>query len=133
MKAMGISRVVESRSSSIPTGSLVTGLPGWAEYSIDDAKNVYPLDPQPGLPETHFLGALGLPGLTAYYALYEIVKASSKDAIVVSGAAGAVGSMVVQIAKKMIGCRKVCDGLMERLFFSVSVDYDSGYWHCWYG
>ncbi|KAK5800487.1 hypothetical protein VI817_002699 [Penicillium citrinum] len=107
MKAMGISRVVESRSSSIPTGSLVTGLPGWTEYSIDDAKNVYPLNPQPGLPETHFLGSLGLPGLTAYYALYEIVKASSKDAIVVSGAAGAVGSMVVQIAKKMIGCRKV--------------------------
>lgn len=113
MKAMGISRVVESRSSSIPTGSLVTGLPGWTEYSIDDAKNVYPLNPQPGLPETHFLGSLGLPGLTAYYALYEIVKASSKDAIVVSGAAGAVGSMVVQIAKKMIGCRKVCKGLLE--------------------
>lgn len=108
MKSMGIAQVVESRSSDVPVGSLVTGLPGWSEYSVDDAKNVSIIEPQPGLPETHFLGALGLPGFTAYYALTQIVKATKEDAIVVSGAAGAVGSMVVQIAKKMIGCRKVC-------------------------
>lgn len=64
------------------------------------------------MPVTHFLGALGLPGFTAYYALTQIVKATAKDAIVVSGAAGAVGTMVVQIAKKMIGCRKVCSSLL---------------------
>lgn len=108
MKSMGIARVVESRNPNIKPGALVTGNPGWTEYSVDDGANVSAIDPHPGLPETHFLGALGLPGFTAYYALTQIVKATSKDAIVVSGAAGAVGSMVVQIAKKMIGCRKVC-------------------------
>ncbi|KAJ5643653.1 uncharacterized protein N7484_006160 [Penicillium longicatenatum] len=107
MKSMGIARVVESRNPDIVTGSLVTGIPWWSEYSIDDATNVSVLNPQPGLLDTHFLGALGLPGFTVYYALTQIVKAKSTDAIVVSGAAGAVGNMVVQIAKKMIGCRKV--------------------------
>ncbi|KAJ6011083.1 hypothetical protein N7451_002495 [Penicillium sp. IBT 35674x] len=107
MKSMGIARVMESRSPDLAVGTLVTGGPGWTEYSVDEAKNVSVLDPQPGLPDTHFLGALGLPGFTAYYALTQIVKAKSTDAIVVSGAAGAVGNMVVQIAKKMIGCRKV--------------------------
>ncbi|KAJ5916579.1 hypothetical protein N7504_000594 [Penicillium tannophilum] len=107
MKSMGIARVVESRSPDLAVGALVTGGPGWTEYSVHDSKNVSVLDPQPGLPDTHFLGALGLPGFTAYYALTQIVKAKSTDAIVVSGAAGAVGNMVVQIAKKMIGCRKV--------------------------
>lgn len=107
MKSMGIAEIVKSRSADIPEGSLVIGFPGWTEYSIDDASNVSVIETQPGLPVTHFLGSLGLPGLTAYYALTQIVKATPSDAIVVSGAAGAVGTMVVQIAKKMIGCRKV--------------------------
>ncbi|EEU39708.1 uncharacterized protein NECHADRAFT_70580 [Fusarium vanettenii 77-13-4] len=107
MKSLGIATVVESRSPDIPEGSLVIGSPGWTEYSIDDASNVSVIETQPGLPVTHFLGSLGLPGLTAYYALTQIVKATPSDAIVASGAAGAVGTMVVQIAKKMIGCRKV--------------------------
>lgn len=107
MKSMGIARVVDSRSPELKVGTLVTGNPGWTQFSVDDAKNLDPITPQEGLPETHFLGALGLPGFTAYYALTEIVKATKDDAIVVSGAAGATGSMVVQIAKKMIGCRKV--------------------------
>lgn len=107
MKSMGIARVVESRSPDLAVGALVTGGPGWTEYSVHDCKDVSLLVSQPGLPDTHFLGALGLPGFTAYYALTQIVKAKSTDAIVVSGAAGAVGNMVVQIAKKMIGCRKV--------------------------
>ncbi|KAI8271022.1 hypothetical protein K4K58_004023 [Colletotrichum sp. SAR11_239] len=107
MKSMGIAEVVESRSSDVPVGSLVSGNPGWTEYSIDDAKNVAIIEPQHDLPITHFLGALGLPGHTAYYALTQIVKAKKGEAIVISGAAGAVGTMAVQIAKKMIGCRKV--------------------------
>ncbi|KAF0322941.1 quinone oxidoreductase [Colletotrichum asianum] len=87
MKSMGIAEVVESRGSDVP--------------------NVAIIEPQHDLPITHFLGALGLPGHTAYYALTQIVKAKKGEAIVISGAAGAVGTMAVQIAKKMIGCRKV--------------------------
>lgn len=134
MKSMGIARVVESRNPNVKSGALVTGNPGWTEYSIDNGANVSVIDPQPGLSDTHFLGALGLPGFTAYYALTQIVKATSKDAIVVSGAAGAVGSMVVQIAKKMIGCRKVW--FRSFLFFVNSVHltkrFIPGYRYCWY-
>ncbi|KAJ5918720.1 hypothetical protein N7454_009864 [Penicillium verhagenii] len=107
MQSMGIARVVVSQSPDLVVGDLVSGFPGWTEYSVDEGKNLIRLKLQPGLPETHFLGALGLPGFTAYYALTEIVKAKSTDAIVISGAAGAVGNMAVQIAKKIIGCRKV--------------------------
>lgn len=118
MKAMGIARIVDSRSPELKVGTLVTGFPGWSQYSVDEAKNVDPITPQEGLPETHFLGALGLPGFTAYYALKEIVKATKDDAIVVSGAAGATGSMVVQVAKKIFGCKKV-----YFLFQCVSIRY----------
>lgn len=57
---MGIARVVESRSPELAVGSLVTAFPGWTGYSIDDAANASIIEPQSGLPETHFLGALGL-------------------------------------------------------------------------
>ena len=107
MRAGGIARVVDSRDPNLKAGDLVSGSVGWTDYSVHNASAVSKVDTQPGLPETHFLGALGLPGLTAYYGLYEIVKATSKDAIVISGAAGAVGTVAVQIAKKLIGCRKV--------------------------
>jgi NADPH-dependent curcumin reductase CurA len=63
--------------------------------------------PIPGLDYSHFLGALGFTGLTAYYKIKEVVAATSEDTVVVSGAAGATGSMVVQIAKKIIGCKRV--------------------------
>ncbi|OJJ50373.1 hypothetical protein ASPZODRAFT_149710 [Penicilliopsis zonata CBS 506.65] len=134
MKSMGIAQVVASRCAAVPVGSLVTGNPGWAEYSVDEGEKVAVIEEIPaGLPVTHFLGALGLPGFTAYYALTQIVKATARDAIVVSGAAGAVGTMVVQIAKKMIGCRKVI-GIagtdekcrwVEKLGADVCINYKS--------
>ncbi|KAL1846645.1 quinone oxidoreductase [Paecilomyces lecythidis] len=107
MKSMGIMEVIESKSAKIQKGTLVTGNPGWTEYSVDYAENLMPIHPPAGLPVTHFLGALGLPAFTAYYALTQVVNASKEDAIVISGAAGAVGNMAVQLAKKTIGCRKV--------------------------
>lgn len=107
MKSMGIAKVIESRDPKISKGTLVTGNPGWTEYSIARGSDVNEFEVPEGLSATHFLGALGLPGFTAYYALTQIVKATKDDAIVVSGAAGAVGTIVVQLAKKFIGCRKV--------------------------
>ncbi|KAJ5092851.1 hypothetical protein N7456_008712 [Penicillium angulare] len=107
MKSMGIFRVVDSRSAAVEVGSLVNAVSGWTEYTVINAKDVVKITPQAGLPETHFLGALGLPGHTAYYGLTQIVKATSEDTVVVSGAAGAVGNIAIQIAKKMIGCKKV--------------------------
>lgn len=57
--------------------------------------------------KTHYLGALGLTGLTAYFGLTEVVNTTKDDIVVVSGAAGATGMMAVQIAKHIIGCKKV--------------------------
>ncbi|MCJ1465449.1 hypothetical protein MMC07_004067 [Pseudocyphellaria aurata] len=107
MRAQGIGQVVDSRASSLPKGTLVTGWTGWADHAILDAKTCTPIKEVPGLAATHFLGALGSTGLTAYYGIKEIARAGPDDTVVVSGAAGATGSMVVQIAKKMLGCKRV--------------------------
>jgi hypothetical protein len=85
-------------------------LTNWREYAVIDttlgAPYVTRVDPIPGIKETHFLGALGLTGVTAYHGL-EHINVTKDDTVVVSGAAGATGSMVVQIAKKIIGCKRV--------------------------
>lgn len=107
MRALGIGRVVASRNDDLPVGALVLGRMGWSEFSVHDAERMMRINAPEGLRETHFLGALGLPGFTAYYGLAEIVKLQRSDIVVVSAAAGAVDSMVVQIAKKVLGCRKV--------------------------
>ena len=81
---------------------------GWVDYTVQDAAKVErKIERIPGLSETQFLGALGLTGLTAYYGIKEIGRAGPDDTVVVSGAAGATGSMVVQIAKHMLGCKRV--------------------------
>lgn len=106
MRSIGIGKVIASKSSKFPVGTLVRGYINWIEYIIADENTFAPVRQIPGLNETHFLGALGGPGITAYYGL-EQVRTSANDAVVVSGAAGATGSMVVQIAKHILGCRKV--------------------------
>ncbi len=73
------------------------------------AEECQPCEEIPGLSVTHYLGAFGMPGITAYYGTKVVARAGEGegDTVVVSGAAGAVGSMVVQIAKKMLGCKRV--------------------------
>jgi NADPH-dependent curcumin reductase CurA len=108
MHARGICEVVESKSSSIKQGTKVLAAVGWSEFVVLDAKAVTPLADLPGgLNITHYLGALGGTGITAYYGLKVVAEARASDSVVVSGAAGATGSMVVQIAKKLIGCKRV--------------------------
>lgn len=108
MHARAICEVVESKSATVKEGTMVLASPGWTEYAVLDAKAVQPAPELPGgLNITHYLGALGLTGLTAYYGLKVVVEAGPSDRVVISGAAGATGSMVVQIAKKIIGCKQV--------------------------
>ncbi|KUI53207.1 Putative NADP-dependent oxidoreductase YfmJ [Cytospora mali] len=108
MQAFSLSEVIESKSDSIKKGDIVSGATGWTQYSVQDAKAVRVVQPLPnGLPITHYLGALGMTGLTAYSGLIEVAQATKDDVVVVSGAAGATGSMVVQIAKKILGCKRV--------------------------
>lgn len=108
MHARGLAEVVESKSSNFKKGDMVIASTGWSEYAVLPAKQLRPAQDLPGgLSKTHYLGALGLTGLTAYFGLTEVGGLTKDDVLVVSGAAGATGMMAVQIAKKIIGCKKV--------------------------
>ena len=107
MRARSVAEVIESKSSKYAKGDKVLAGSGWAEYSVQNAKECHACEDIPGLSVTHYLGAFGMTGQTAYYGLKIIARAGKEDTVVVSGAAGATGSMVVQIAKKMLGCKKV--------------------------
>ncbi|KAG8534111.1 uncharacterized protein KY384_000955 [Bacidia gigantensis] len=107
MRSRNVCEVLDSKTPRFSKGDIVLGNPGWTEYAVVDASTLQKAEKVPGLSETQFLGALGLTGITAYYGLTEIAKAGPEDAVVVSGAAGATGSMVVQIAKHILGCKRV--------------------------
>ena len=100
-----VGEVVESESDAYAEGDLVTGEGLWADYATLDADDVAPVDPTVADPEA-YLGVLGMPGRTAYFGLLEVGEPKPGDTVVVSGAAGAVGSVVGQIAKRN-GCRVV--------------------------
>ena len=108
MRARGLAEVVESKSDKFKQGDVVTATVNWCEYVVMDAKDCVPAPPLPnGLNMSHYLGAFGGTGLTAYYGLVVIGEAKKGQRLVVSGAAGATGSMVVQIAKHIVGCSEV--------------------------
>ncbi|KAK4949587.1 quinone oxidoreductase [Elasticomyces elasticus] len=108
MHARGLAEVVDSQSERFKKGDTVLGSVGWSEYAVLNAKDVQPAPDLPGgLSKTHYLGALGLTGITAYYGIKVVAETQASDTVVVSGAAGATGMMVVQIAKKMLGCKRV--------------------------
>jgi len=107
MRCFAIAEVIESRSAKFPKGTLVKTRNGWAEYTVQDEANCQAVFDTPGINISHQLGALGIAGLTAYYGLVEIAKTKRGNTVVVSGAAGATGSMAVQVAKKILGCERV--------------------------
>lgn len=100
-----VAEVVESKNPRFKPGDVVESYSGWQKYAVDDGKMLRKIDPSLA-PFTTALGILGMPGLTAYFGLLEIGQAKAGETVVVSGAAGAVGSAVGQIAK-IIGCRAV--------------------------
>ncbi len=126
MRARSIASVLSSTSSSFKEGDKVVANTGWSEYAICDAKDVQPIQSVPGMSDTHFLGALGLTGLTAYYGLIHIAQCAPEDTVIVSGAAGATGSMVVQIAKHIVCCKRVVGiaGESEKCRWVESLDAD---------
>ena len=126
-----VGEVVEAETDAYDTGDLVTGEGTWAEYSVMDAADVTAVDPSVAAPEA-YLGVLGMPGRTAYFGLLEVGDPSPGETVVVSGAAGAVGSVVGQIAK-LNGCRVVgfagtdekTTWLTEELGFDAAINYKS--------
>jgi NADPH-dependent curcumin reductase CurA len=106
MRSLAIGRVEVSHDPGYAPGDIVTGLFGWQDYAVVPARSIdRKLDPT-GLPITTALGVLGLNGLTAYFALLDIGQPKAGETVVVSTAAGSVGSCVGQIAK-IKGCRAV--------------------------
>jgi len=100
-----VGRVLESKNPSFREGDIVQGMFGWQEYAVSDGQGLRKIDPELA-PISTSLGVLGMPGLTAYFGLLDICNPQAGETVVVSGAAGAVGSIVGQIAK-IKGCRAV--------------------------
>lgn len=132
MRALGLGRVVASRSSHYAEGDLVQGVTGWQDYLVlhEDAKGYVRLPADPGIPLPTLLGACGMSGVTAYYGLTDITPVQAGETLVVSAAAGSVGSIAGQIGKIM-GARVVgiaggadkCRYLTDELGFDAAVDY----------
>ena len=129
MEGAVVGEVRESESEAYETGDLVTGNGTWADYSVLDAESVAPVDPTiADLPA--YLGVLGMPGRTAYFGLLDVGDPKPGETVVVSGAAGAVGSVVGQIAK-LNGCHVVgfagseqkVEWLTEELGFDAAINY----------
>jgi hypothetical protein len=97
MRSSGVAEVVESKNDRFPVGTRVVGMIGWTEYAVSKGDGLQKLPPD--IPAEAVLSVLALPGLTAYQGLIEIGKPKAGETLVVSGAAGSVGSMVGQIAK----------------------------------
>lgn len=129
MRAGGAGEVITSNNAGFAPGDQVTGFFGVQEYALSDGSNVQKVDTSAaGLPT--YLGALGMTGLTAYFGLFEVGALRSGDTVLVSAAAGAVGSVAGQLAK-IKGCRVVgiaggeqkCRWLTEELGFDAAIDH----------
>jgi len=131
MRAGGVGEVVASRHPGFAVGDAVGGNFGVQQYAISDAKGLRKVDTK-FAPLTTYLGVLGMPGMTAYFGLLDIGKPQPGETVVVSGAAGAVGAVVCQIAK-IKGCRVVgiaggtdkCKYVREALGADAVIDYKS--------
>jgi NADPH-dependent curcumin reductase len=125
-----VGRVVASKAQGYAQGELVVGYGGWQDYAILDANDRQVMKVDPVLPPSTALGVCGMPGVTAYFGLHKLGKPKPGETVVVSAAAGAVGSVVGQIAK-LGGCRAVgvaggpekCRYVTQELGFDACVDH----------
>jgi NADPH-dependent curcumin reductase CurA len=137
MRAVGIGRVVASENEAFPVGTLVNAAVGVQEYSLVPADQIrrvgmVQLDPRLGS-NIQWLNVLGMPGMTGYFGLLDVGQPKAGDTVVVSGASGAVGQTVGQLAK-IKGCRVVgiaggpakCEWVVDALGYDACIDYKAG-------
>jgi len=132
MRSGSVGEIVDSKHADFKVGEFVSGWGGVQEYSLSDGTGWVKVDPKIA-PLPLYIGTLGMPGMTAYFGLMRIGEPKEGETVVVSGAAGAVGSIVGQIAK-IKGCRVVgiaggadkCQYLIDELGFDGAIDYKNG-------
>ena len=136
MRAGGVGVVVASQSPKFAVGDVVSGGIGvqryWVGAAADKTAGFFKIDPRVA-PLTTWLNTLGMPGMTGYFGLLEVGQPKAGETVVVSGAAGAVGQTVGQVAKHL-GCRVVgiaggkdkCDFVVDQLGFDACIDYKGG-------
>ncbi len=131
MRASGVGQVIKSQNPDLPEGTLVQGLLNWQDYSIGDPAGLVPPRPLPeGISPNMALSVFGTTSLTAYFGLLDVGQPKAGETVLVSGAAGATGSVVAQIAK-LKGCRVIgiaggedkCRWLMESCGLDGVIDY----------
>jgi NADPH-dependent curcumin reductase CurA len=126
-----VGEVLESKDPALAPGDFVVGMAGWQEYEVAPAARLRKIDVSVIAPSA-YLGCVGMPGVTAWYGLTQIGKPKEGETVVVSAAAGAVGSVVGQLAKLM-GCRAVgiaggktkCELVTGEFGFDACIDYKS--------
>jgi NADPH-dependent curcumin reductase len=131
VRSLGAGRIEASNHPDFAVGDVVSGLVGWQDYVVMKPKGQLNKLP-PGAPLELAMGALGLTGLTAYFGLLDVGRPVAGETVVVSGAAGATGSVVGQIAK-IKGCRAIgiaggaekCRWLTDEAGFDAAIDYKS--------
>ncbi|OSC37216.1 NADP-dependent oxidoreductase [Mycobacterium decipiens] len=136
MRGLGLGEVVASKNPKYPVGQTVQGLIGWQEYAIvSDAMPLLPVEVAEGVSPSAYLGALGMTGLTAWIGIRDIGKPQPGETVVVSAAAGAVGSVAGQLAKAdgarvvgIAGGAEKCALLTDRLGFDAAVDHRAPDW-----
>ena len=133
MRAGTVGEVIDAKNHPrFKKGDFVTGWGGVQEYTVSDGSLDYPVDPKLA-PLPTYIGTLGMPGLTGYFGILEVGKIKEGDVVVVSGAAGAVGSVVGQVAK-IKGCTVIgiaggpekCAYVTDELGFDACIDYKEG-------
>ena len=131
MDAQSVSEVVVSRNLDYRVGDIVAGYHGWQDYALSDGKRLSRVDPDLG-PISHAIGVFGLPGLTAYIGVRKLLKVTPGETVLISSAAGAVGSIAGQVAKidgaKIVGIaggEKKGVFCKEGLGFDQVIDYKS--------
>ncbi|QLD87960.1 NADP-dependent oxidoreductase [Natronomonas salina] len=125
MKAGVVGEVETSNHPDFEAGDVVTGQLEWADYAVAEGRDLRTVNPEHG-PVSTALGVLGMPGVTAYFGTTDVAEPKPGDTVVVSAAAGAVGSVVGQIAD-LTGCRVIgIAGADEKIEWLESVGFDEG-------